>query len=175
VTARILLLLVIALHGCTPDAHAHDFGGARSNEMSPDPRSWRGFSVDLRTVVEGIEGERGVVVRAAPDDGSNTGRVTVDFGGDGALRFSVSGAAARRLLEDGGRSSVPAGTKGTVVRLPAQSAGDVLSAVVNTRGVVEARSLVIHGGVARLLGGDTATAALQDDGHATVLAPPPAP
>jgi hypothetical protein len=166
VTARILVLLLAVLGWTTPAA-AHDFGGARSNEISPDPRSWRGFSVDLRRVVEGIQGERAVVVRAVPDDRSSAGRVTVDFGGDGALRFSVSGAAARQLIE--------AGTTGTVVRLPARSAGDVLSSVVNTHGVVEARSLVIHGGVARLLGGDTTTAALRDAGQATVPAAPLTP
>jgi hypothetical protein len=174
VTARILVLLLAVLGWTTPAA-AHDFGGARSNEMSPDPRSWRGFSVDLRRVVEGIQGERAVVVRAVPDDRSSAGRVTVDFGGDGALRFSVSGAAARQLIEDGRRSSRPAGTTATVVRLPARSAGDVLSSVVNTRGVVEARSLVIHGGVARLLGGDTTTAALPDAGHAIVPVAPLTP
>ena len=152
-------MVALALLASAGVAAAHEPLASRPPAMATDPRSWRGFHVDLRGVVEGIEAQRGVIVRTAPDDPST---VLVDFGGDGALRFAVTGAGARRLLEDRDVVIPPASgtpSRAAVVRLPARTADDVLAGVVNTRGVVEARSLVIHDGVARLLGGETVTVA----------------
>src|SRR3990172_2607426 len=49
-------------------------------------------------------------------------------------------------------------------QLTVDFAGDVLTSVVNNSGVIEARSLANHGGVARLIGGDDAMVAANANG-----------
>ena len=137
------MVAVLAVVGSTGVALAFDSPAGRLPVTPSDPRPWRGFTVDLRGVARNIDAQRDVVVRTAPAEST----VLVDFGGDGIVRFSVP--------RSGPALSGP--TQGPV-RLPANGADDVLAHVVNTRGLVEARSLVIHDGVARLLGGDTALA-----------------
>ncbi|HEV8530022.1 MAG TPA: filamentous hemagglutinin N-terminal domain-containing protein, partial [Methylomirabilota bacterium] len=93
-------------------------------------------------------------------------QLTVDFAGDGLVRFVVDGAlAAQSLGADGRPLSSRVSNDGRIqadggrVELTAKVAGDVLSSVVNNSGIIEARSLVNHGSVVRLIGGDDAVVA----------------
>jgi len=88
-------------------------------------------------------------------------QLTVDFAGDGLVRFVVDGAlAGQPLTADGRTLSVGVSNEGHIqadggrVELTAKAASDVLASVVNNSGVIEARSLVNHGGVIRLEGSD---------------------
>jgi len=92
-------------------------------------------------------------------------QLTVDFSGDGLIRFAVDGAlAAQPMGADGKPLSSRVGNDGRIqadggrVELTAKTAGDVLQSVVNNSGIIQARSLVNQGGVVRLIGGDDATA-----------------
>src|SRR3989304_5076445 len=90
---------------------------------------------------------------------------TVDFAGDGLVRFAVDGALAGQPMGADGRPlSSRVSNDGRIQadggrgELTAKTAGDVLQGVVNNSGISQARSLVNQGGVVRLIGGDDATA-----------------
>ncbi|HEX9545745.1 MAG TPA: filamentous hemagglutinin N-terminal domain-containing protein, partial [Acidimicrobiales bacterium] len=92
-------------------------------------------------------------------------QLTVDFTGDGLVRFAVDGALASQPMGPDGRPlSSRVSNDGRIqadggrVELTAKAAGDVLSSVVNNSGIIQARSMVNQGGVVRLIGGDDATA-----------------
>src|SRR6266511_2241819 len=92
-------------------------------------------------------------------------QLTVDFAGDGLVRFAVDGALANMPMGADGRPlSSRVSNDGRIqadggrVELTAKAAGDVLSSVVNNSGIIQARSMVNQGGVVRLIGGDDATA-----------------
>src|SRR5712691_11540012 len=92
-------------------------------------------------------------------------QLTVDFAGDGLVRFAVDGALASQPMGPDGRPlSSRVSNDGRIqadggrVELTAKAAGDVLSSVVNNTGIIQARSMVNQGGVVRLIGGDDATA-----------------
>ena len=92
-------------------------------------------------------------------------QLTVDFSGDGLIRFAVDGAlAAQSMGADGKPLSSRVSNDGRIqadggrVELTAKTAGDVLQSVVNNSGIIQARSLVNQGGVVRLIGGDDTTA-----------------
>ena len=92
-------------------------------------------------------------------------QLTVDFAGDGLVRFAVDGALAGQPMGADGRPlSSRVSNDGRIqadggrVELTAKTAGDVLQSVVNNSGIIQARSLVNQGGVVRLIGGDDATA-----------------
>jgi len=98
-------------------------------------------------------------------------QLTVDFAGDGLVRFAVDGAlAGQALTADGRPLTSGVSNEGRIqadggrVELTAKAAGDVLTSVVNNSGVIEARSLANHGGVARLIGGDDAMVAANANG-----------
>ncbi len=98
-------------------------------------------------------------------------QLTVDFAGDGLVRFVVDGTLAKEALGADGRPlSSRVSNEGRIqadggrVELTAKVAGDVLSSVVNNSGIIEARSLVNHGGVVRLIGGDDAVVAANANG-----------
>jgi len=92
-------------------------------------------------------------------------QLTVDFSGDGLIRFAVDGAlAAQPMGADGKPLSSRVNNDGRIeadggrVELTAKTAGDVLQSVVNNSGIIQARSLVSQGGIVRLIGGDDTTA-----------------
>ncbi len=91
-------------------------------------------------------------------------RLTVDFAGDGLVRFTVDGALERAAGTEAGASSAVVRNEGRIladgglVELTAKTAGDVLTGVVNNSGLIQARSLGSRGGVVRLIGGDDAVA-----------------
>src|SRR6266508_2604722 len=92
-------------------------------------------------------------------------QLTVDFSGDGLIRFAVDGAlAAQPMGADGKPLSSRVGNDGRIqadggrVELTAKTAGDVLQNVVNNGGIIQARSLVKQGGIVRLIGGGDTTA-----------------
>jgi filamentous hemagglutinin family protein len=103
--------------------------------------------------------------------------LTVDFGGDGLVRFAVDGALERAPGTEAGVRSAAVRNEGRIladggrVELTAKTAGDVLTGVVNNSGLIQARSLVKQGGVVRLIGGDdgvataTASGALRPAGE----------
>ena len=92
-------------------------------------------------------------------------QLTVDFSGDGLVRFAVDGAlVGQPATTDHGAAGPRVANEGRIhadggrVELTAKTAGDVLAGVVNNSGIIEARSLVSRGGVVRLVGGDGAVA-----------------
>src|SRR6266566_4610003 len=100
-------------------------------------------------------------------------QLTVDFAGDGLVRFAVDGALASQPMGPDGRPlSSRVSNDGRIqadggrVELTAKAAGDVLSSVVNNSGIIQARSIVNQGGVVRLIGGDDATAVATASGAA---------
>ncbi|MDO8277235.1 MAG: filamentous hemagglutinin N-terminal domain-containing protein, partial [Burkholderiaceae bacterium] len=94
--------------------------------------------------------------------------VTLDMAGDGLLNVAVDQAAVHALVENGGLIRADGGQ----VVLSARSAGDLLQTVVNTSGVIQARSIESRNGSIRLLG-DMQTGAVKVGGALDVsgLAP----
>jgi hypothetical protein len=93
-------------------------------------------------------------------------QVTVDFSGDGLIRFTVDADIVQTAAgPDGQPRASRLSADGEEVTLTAKAVRNVLAAVVNNNGIAVARSLVTQGGVARLIGGDettqVATAALR--------------
>jgi filamentous hemagglutinin family protein len=76
------------------------------------------------------------------------GQVTLDFGGDGLLAYTIDRAALGALVDNGGSIS------GNSVSLSARSAGQAVATVVNNDGVIEATGLSERGGHIVLDGGD---------------------
>ena len=70
-------------------------------------------------------------------------QVTLDFAGDGLLRFTVDGAVVAANVANKGMIQADGGQ----VILSARAAGDLIGTVVNNEGVIEARGLVNRGGV----------------------------
>ncbi|MCA6215646.1 filamentous hemagglutinin N-terminal domain-containing protein [Ideonella sp. B7] len=75
-------------------------------------------------------------------------QVTLDFGGDGLLGYTIDKAALDALVENDGRLS------GDTVSLSARSANAAVATVVNNAGVIEATGLSLNGGHIVLDGGD---------------------
>ncbi|MFM2067638.1 MAG: hypothetical protein RLZZ584_2547, partial [Pseudomonadota bacterium] len=73
---------------------------------------------------------------------------TLDFNGDGLLSLALDAGAARALVDNSGVITADGGQ----VRLSARAADDLVRAVVNNRGRVEARGLVQRNGVIELAG-----------------------
>ena len=84
----------------------------------------------------------GTVAMAAGD------KVTLDFGGDGLLGYTIDSATLGALVDNDGRIS------GNTVSLSARSAGKAVANVVNNDGVIEATGLSDNGGHIVLDGGD---------------------
>src|SRR5436309_11392635 len=87
--------------------------------------------------------------------------LTIDFGSEGIMQFAVDGALAGQPIRPDGRSLAsrasnegPISADGGRVTLSARAVGDVLTNVVNNSGIIEARSLVAHGGVVSLEASD---------------------
>ena len=102
---------------------------------------------------------------------SSAERLTVDFSGDGLVRFAVNGAIAGVPLDSAGQPlAARVSNEGRIsadggeVTLTARAVADVLTRVVNNSGVIEARSLVDRGGVVSLIGGDDAMVAANANG-----------
>ncbi|MBI1848175.1 MAG: filamentous hemagglutinin N-terminal domain-containing protein, partial [Candidatus Rokubacteria bacterium] len=96
---------------------------------------------------------------------------TVDFAGDGLIKFAVDGAVSGTPVGPDGKpldwrvsNAGKISAAGGSVTLTAKAARDVLAGVVNNSGVIEARSLVDRGGTIVLSGGDTAVAAATSAG-----------
>ncbi|XOV87479.1 MAG: filamentous hemagglutinin N-terminal domain-containing protein [Pseudomonadota bacterium] len=68
--------------------------------------------------------------------------VSLDFGGDGLLSYSVDGGVVDSLVENGGLISADGG----LVVMAGQTAGDLQATVVNNEGVVQATGLVERDG-----------------------------
>ncbi|WP_426027560.1 filamentous hemagglutinin N-terminal domain-containing protein [Brevundimonas sp. TWP2-3-4b2] len=74
--------------------------------------------------------------------------VTLDVAGDGLLNVAVDRGAANALVQNGGMLQADGGR----VLMTAQGAGDLLRTVVNTTGVIQARTIGERNGVILLLG-----------------------
>ena len=88
-------------------------------------------------------------------------KFTVDFMGDGLITFAIEGKVLNQVTgPDGSPLSSAVANTGTIkadggqVILSARASSEIFSSVVNNSGVIEARSLVNHGGVIRLEGSD---------------------
>ncbi|HEY7320394.1 MAG TPA: filamentous hemagglutinin N-terminal domain-containing protein, partial [Candidatus Binatia bacterium] len=97
----------------------------------------------------------GKVVMASGD------KLTVDFLGDGLITFAIEGKVLNAVSgPDGAPLSSAVANTGTIkadggqVVLSAKASSEIFSSVVNNSGVIEARSLVNHGGIIRLEGSD---------------------
>ena len=89
-----------------------------------------------------ISARLGTVALAAGD------AITLDVAGNGLLNVTVDKGALEALASNGGLIAADGGH----VLLTAMSAGALLHSAVNNTGVIQARSLVDHGGVISLLG-----------------------
>jgi filamentous hemagglutinin family protein len=157
---------VNALVATTANVRSDDFmaGRLRFDEASGDPNA-RIVNEGLISVAQG-----GFAVLAAAGV-SNTGRIvanggtvvltgtetfTLDFHGDGLLSFAATGAvgrppaAAAALVDNSGTVEAHGGR----VLLTARAARDVLDNVINTTGIVVARSAQTVGGEIVIDGGE---------------------
>ncbi len=88
-------------------------------------------------------------------------KATIDLMGDGLINYTLSDKVASQVIGPDGKSLTSAvSNTGTIqadggkVVLSARASGDVFESVINQSGIVRAKSLVNHGGVIRLEGGD---------------------
>ena len=89
-----------------------------------------------------VSAQLGSVALAAGSD------VTLDFGGDGLLQVAVNAGAVQAQIESSGLIRAEGGR----VVMTARAADDLISAVVNQSGTVQARGLVERAGVIELSG-----------------------
>ena len=105
---------------------------------------------------------------------SSGAQLTLDLSGDGLIHFAEDAAVVRQALGPNGQ---PLASQVGEVTLTAKAVSDLLSNVVNNRGIMVARSLVTHMGVARLIGGDekpgvmTATGPVEPPGQIRTSTP----
>ena len=88
-------------------------------------------------------------------------RFTMDFNGDGLIKFDISGKVLKKVTGPDGQPLTSAvSNTGTVrndggqVVLTGDAADAVVKSVVNNEGVIEAKSLVNAGGEVKLVGGE---------------------
>ena len=88
-------------------------------------------------------------------------KLTLDLMGDGLIRYAINDKVLGQMTDSDGKPlSSAVSNSGTIqadggqVILSARASGDVFSSVVNQSGVIRAQSLVNHGGVVQLIGGD---------------------
>ena len=88
-------------------------------------------------------------------------KATIDLMGDGLINYALSDKVASQVMGPDGKPLTSAvSNSGTIqadggkVILAAKASGDVFESVINQSGVIRATSLVNHGGVIRLEGGD---------------------
>ena len=88
-------------------------------------------------------------------------KFTVDFMGDGLITFAVDGAVLSQVTGSDGQPLTSAVSNtgeiradGGQVLLTAKGSSQLLASVINQSGIIEARSLVNHGGVIRLEASD---------------------
>ncbi|HKO08714.1 MAG TPA: filamentous hemagglutinin N-terminal domain-containing protein, partial [Alphaproteobacteria bacterium] len=92
-----------------------------------------------------ISAQLGTVALAAGE------KVTLDFSGQGLVGIAVDPATVKALIENHNLIAAPDGR----VLMSAQAASSLLGGVINNTGVIEANSLVSHGGVVSLEASDS--------------------
>jgi filamentous hemagglutinin family protein len=110
----------------------------------------------------GVSTEGIIVANVAPARTKTDDKVALDLMSDGLIHYAVdqktlsemTGVKDKVLAKVASRQGTK-NTNGTQVLLSARSAGDILSAVVNTGGVSRAQRLVTRGEVVRLESDDT--------------------
>jgi filamentous hemagglutinin family protein len=108
-------------------------------------------------VAPGVETEGVIIANVAPARSDSEQAVSLDLMSDGLIRYAISqktlshvtGLNGKALVNAISNSKSTEGAAGKVI-LSARSAGDILSAVVNTGNVSRAHRLVNRGGVVRL-------------------------
>lgn len=106
-----------------------------------------------------ISGRLGSVVLAGVQ------KFTIDFDGDGLLKFTVNGSVADTLGQPLVENSGEIRMNGGVVQMTALAAGQVQREVINTSGIVEAQAIGTADGHVVLNGGGSGTLAI--DGPVT--------
>ena len=88
-------------------------------------------------------------------------KATIDLMGDGLINYALSDKVASHVLGPDGKPLTSAvSNSGTIqadggrVLLSARASGDIFESVINQSGIIRAKSLVNHGGIIRLEGGD---------------------
>jgi filamentous hemagglutinin family protein len=140
-------------------------------------------------VAPGVSSEGVIIANVAPARSASEQNVTLDLMSDGLIRYTITQRTLSQVTGLNGKAlAIAASDRGTreagggQVLLSARSAGDILSAVVNTGGISRANRLVNRGGVVRLECDDlslvrvaetmdaSGTATDRRSGQATVLA-----
>jgi filamentous hemagglutinin family protein len=116
-------------------------------------------------VAPGVRNEGSIVAQLGKVVMASGKELTLDFNGDGQITYTVSGKVLQNIIGPDGKSLDSAvsntGTvsaKGGDIVMVANAGNNVFSSVVNNSGVVEAKSLAVHGGTVTLSGGDTGIA-----------------
>jgi filamentous hemagglutinin family protein len=87
-------------------------------------------------------------------------RMTIDFMGDGLLRYAIDGEVLNQVTGPDGTPLAAVDNQGTIIAdggevvLTARASSDILGTVVNQAGVIRANSLTQRGGVIRLEASD---------------------
>lgn len=112
-------------------------------------------------VTPGVSTEGVIVANLGTSRSDPEQKVTLDLMSDGLIRYAISKRTLSQMtgLNDSALASTASNRRtrqagGGQILVGARSAGDILSAVVNTGGVSRARRLVNRGGVVRLEGDD---------------------
>jgi len=154
------LATTLQLHTETPQG---DRGGSERNPLkglkavvnsSTGHVSEHGY---VALMAPGIETEGVIIANVAPAQSDSEQKVSLDLMSDGLIRYAISQRSLSQITGLDGKALVNAASNrgsteaaGGQVILSARSAGDILSAVVNTGNASRARRLVNRGGVVRL-------------------------
>src|SRR5688572_10469475 len=89
-------------------------------------------------------------------------KATIDLMGDGLINYALNDKVASQVIGPDGKPLTSAVSNGGTIQadggkviLSARASGDVFESVINQSGVIRAKSLVNHGGVIRLEGGES--------------------
>ena len=110
-------------------------------------------------VAPGVKNEGLVVAKAGKVVMGSGEKFTMDFRGDNLISYEVSGEVAEKVTNPNGETlDAAVSNTGTIsaqggdVLLTGDAAREIVSAVVNQEGVIEAQSLVSQGGKVKLIG-----------------------
>jgi len=162
----------VDVHGLlatTADIADQDFLAGRYHFSIPSPNPDASV-VNQGLITIGQHGFGGLVAPHVRNSGVITGRLgqvviagaptfTLDYYGDGLIQFAAtskvteSSDPSRPLVQNDGTISVDGGD----ILITANAAASVVEEVINTSGVIEARSFAVEDGVIVLMGGDEGT------------------
>ncbi|MBI1209438.1 MAG: filamentous hemagglutinin N-terminal domain-containing protein, partial [Azospirillum sp.] len=151
----------------TADIRDADFLNRRFEFSKPSPDQ-DATVVNRGTISVGERGLAGLVAPGVGNAGLISGRMaqvvlagaptfTVDFSGDGLVRFDATSKVTKRpdgvtaLVTNDGVISAPGGT----VMLTANAAAGIIDDVINSKGVIAAQAIAVQGGDVILSGGDS--------------------